>query len=101
MAKAIGSKSYSIITIKPSLQTMDLVADVILADLQSAPSQWIAETRKHQFELIESFYLTVSSPQKVLILFIILLFFESVIWMNPIELTCVPGVGYHGLQQFH
>ena len=65
IAKILGSKSFSYFTIEPNLIKMDQIADHILQDLQTEPTEWILEVQTHMFELIESFYLTVMDKSKV------------------------------------
>ncbi|XP_033223873.1 phospholipid-transporting ATPase ABCA1 isoform X3 [Belonocnema kinseyi] len=66
MAKFLGSKSFSYFTIEPNLIKMDLLAGDILDDLETHPSEWIADVRIHKNELIKSFYLTAIDRPKVL-----------------------------------
>lgn len=61
----LGSSSLSYMSIKPDLENMDLLAEIILEDLRTNPTSWIEEVRRHQTELIESFYLTVTDKEKV------------------------------------
>jgi len=61
----MGSRSISYISIEPDLEKMDILADVILQDLRSNPSDYIGEVRRHEAELIESFYYTVTDKEKV------------------------------------
>lgn len=68
MAKAAGMRSISYITIKPDLQHMDIIADIILLDLREHPTSWIGKVREHESELIESFYMTVADRKKVQII---------------------------------
>ncbi|XP_043481651.1 ATP-binding cassette sub-family A member 13 isoform X2 [Leptopilina heterotoma] len=65
-AKELGSKSLTIITVLPNLIKMDLIASSVLRDLETHPTEWIADVRLHKSELIESFYLTVADRPKVL-----------------------------------
>lgn len=65
MAKMIGFRSLSYISIKPDLENMDILAEIILEDLRTNPTSWIGEVRRHEAELIESFYLTVTDKEKV------------------------------------
>lgn len=46
---------------------MDLIASSVLRDLETHPTEWIADVRFHKSELIESFYLTVADRPKVCI----------------------------------
>jgi len=62
----LGYRSLSYMTIKPDLENMDLIAEIILQDLRNNPSNWIGEVRRHEAELIDSFYLTVTDKKKVL-----------------------------------
>jgi len=66
IAKMLGYRSLSYMTIKPDLENMDLIAEIILQDLRNNPSNWIGEVRRHEAELIDSFYLTVTDKKKVL-----------------------------------
>ncbi|XP_043289977.1 uncharacterized protein ldd isoform X2 [Venturia canescens] len=66
MARAAGMRSISYITIKPDLQHMDMIADMILLDLREHPTSWIGKVREHESELIESFYMTVADRKKTL-----------------------------------
>ncbi|XP_067204074.1 uncharacterized protein ldd isoform X2 [Linepithema humile] len=66
IAKMIGFRSLSFMSIKPDLENMDLLADMILQDLQTNPTNWIGKVREHEAELIESFYLTVTDKKKTL-----------------------------------
>ncbi|XP_053595540.1 uncharacterized protein LOC103571174 isoform X2 [Microplitis demolitor] len=66
VAKNTGSKSLSYMTIKPDLENMDIIADLILKDLRENPTEWINQVREHEAELLESFYLTVSDRNKTL-----------------------------------
>lgn len=61
----LGSNSLSYISIKPDLENMDFLAEMILEDLRTNPTSWIEEVRRRQTELIESFYLTVTDKEKV------------------------------------
>jgi len=61
----MGRRSISYISIEPDLEKMDILADVILQDLRSNPSDYIGEVRRHEAELIESFYYTVTDKEKV------------------------------------
>jgi len=65
IAKMMGRRSISYISIEPDLEKMDILADVILQDLRSNPSDYIGEVRRHEAELIESFYYTVTDKEKV------------------------------------
>lgn len=60
-----GSNSLSYMSIKPDLENMDFLAEMILEDLRTNPTNWIEAVRSHQTELIESFYLTVTDKEKV------------------------------------
>ncbi|CAK9819447.1 ATP-binding cassette sub-family A member 13 [Anthophora plagiata] len=66
IAKMIGSRSLSYVTIKPDLESMDMLAEIILRDLQNAPTSWIGEVRRRKMQLLESFYLTVTDKDKAL-----------------------------------
>ncbi|XP_028048892.2 uncharacterized protein LOC105837746 isoform X2 [Monomorium pharaonis] len=66
IAKMLGFRSLSYTSIKPDLENMDLLADIILQDLRINPSNWIGKVRQHKAELIESFYLTVTDRKKAL-----------------------------------
>ncbi|XP_032690190.1 uncharacterized protein LOC116853290 isoform X2 [Odontomachus brunneus] len=66
IAKMVGIRSISYGTIKPDLENMDILAEVILHGLQVNPNNWIAEVRQHKSELMKSFYLTVTDRQKTL-----------------------------------
>ncbi|XP_072756384.1 uncharacterized protein Ldd isoform X2 [Anoplolepis gracilipes] len=66
IAKMLGYNSLSYMSIKPDLENMDYLAGIILKDLQTNPTSWIKEVRRHQAELIESFYLTVTDKEKTL-----------------------------------
>lgn len=61
----LGRRSISYISVKPDLENMDLIAEVILQDLRTNPTSWIGEIRRHEAELIETFYLTVTDKEKV------------------------------------
>lgn len=61
----VGSNSLSYMSIKPDLENMDFLAEMILEDLRTNPASWIEKVRSHQTELIESFYLTVTDKEKV------------------------------------
>lgn len=65
MAKILGVHSLSYVSIKPDLENMDLIAEIILLDLRTHPTSWIGEVRRHEAELIESFYLTSTDKEKV------------------------------------
>lgn len=60
-----GSNSLSYMSIKPDLENMDFLAEMILEDLRTNPTSWVEEVRHRQTELIESFYLTVTDKEKV------------------------------------
>lgn len=60
-----GSRSLSYFTVRPRLQDMNKLAKIILRDLQIQPTSWIDQFRRHKYELIESFYLTVTDKEKV------------------------------------
>lgn len=47
------------------MEKMDILAEIILQDLRTNPSNYIGEIRRHEAELIESFYYTVSDKEKV------------------------------------
>ncbi|XP_028982053.1 uncharacterized protein LOC107039836 isoform X2 [Diachasma alloeum] len=66
IAKLVGQRSISYARIKPDLENMDIIADVILDDLRENPTSWINQVREHESELLESFYLTVSDRNKTL-----------------------------------
>ncbi|XP_063992095.1 ATP-binding cassette sub-family A member 13-like isoform X2 [Diachasmimorpha longicaudata] len=66
IAKMVGQRSISYARIKPDLENMDIIADVILDDLRENPTSWINEVREHESELLESFYLTVADRNKTL-----------------------------------
>ncbi|KAH0550173.1 hypothetical protein KQX54_017854 [Cotesia glomerata] len=66
IAKNTGSKSFTYMTIKPDLENMDIVADLILKDLRENPTEWINQVREHEAELLEAFYLTASDRNKTL-----------------------------------
>ncbi|XP_020291877.1 uncharacterized protein LOC109858741 isoform X2 [Pseudomyrmex gracilis] len=66
IAKMLGSKSLSFMSVEPDLERMDILAEIILQDLRTNPSSWIEEVRRHEAELIESFYLTVTDKEKTL-----------------------------------
>lgn len=61
----IGSRSLTYVTIEPDLRKMDILAEIILQDLERNPTSWIGEFRQRKMELIESFYLTVIDKDKV------------------------------------
>lgn len=61
----VGLRSLSYMSIKPDLENMDLIAEIVLQDLRTNPTSWIGEVRRHEDELIESFYLTVTDKEKV------------------------------------
>ncbi|XP_029170086.1 LOW QUALITY PROTEIN: uncharacterized protein LOC114939826 [Nylanderia fulva] len=66
IAKLLGSTSLSYMTIRPDLENMDFLAEMVLQDLRTNPTSWIEEVRHRQSELIESFYLTVTDRKKTL-----------------------------------
>ncbi|XP_023289550.1 uncharacterized protein LOC105698871 [Orussus abietinus] len=66
ITKMVGSRSLSFITIKPDLENMDVLADSVLKDLRESPTNWINDIRFHLFEMLESFYLTVTDRPKTL-----------------------------------
>ncbi|XP_011868082.1 PREDICTED: uncharacterized protein LOC105562133 isoform X2 [Vollenhovia emeryi] len=66
IAKMLGIRSLSYMSIRPDLENMDLIAEIILQDLRTNPTSWIGEVREHEAELIESFYLTVADKEKTL-----------------------------------
>ncbi|KAL6258986.1 hypothetical protein P5V15_008908 [Pogonomyrmex californicus] len=66
IAKSLGLHSLSYMSIKPDLENMDFLAEIILQDLRTNPTNWIGEVRRHAAELIESFYLTVTDKNKTL-----------------------------------
>ncbi|RLU15876.1 hypothetical protein DMN91_011632 [Ooceraea biroi] len=66
IAKMMGYRSISYISIKPDLEKMDILAEVVVQDLRTNPSDYIGEVRRHEAELIESFYYTVSDKEKTL-----------------------------------
>ncbi|XP_019697173.1 ATP-binding cassette sub-family A member 13 isoform X1 [Harpegnathos saltator] len=66
VAKMVGSSSLSYVTIKPDLEKMNILAKEILRMLRVNSANWITEVSRHQAELIESFYLTVTDRQKTL-----------------------------------
>lgn len=65
IAKMIGSRSLSYVTIESDLEKMDILAEIILQDLKENPTSWIEEVRRRKMQLIESFYLTVTDKDKV------------------------------------
>lgn len=65
IAKMIGSRSLTYATIRPDLENMDILAEIILQDLRENPTSWIGEVRRRKAQLIESFYLTVTDKDKV------------------------------------
>nr|XP_012136751.1 PREDICTED: uncharacterized protein LOC100878441 isoform X3 [Megachile rotundata] len=66
IAKMIGSRSLTYATIRPDLENMDILAEIILQDLRENPTSWIGEVRRRKAQLIESFYLTVTDKDKAL-----------------------------------
>ncbi|XP_017788277.1 PREDICTED: uncharacterized protein LOC108570860 [Habropoda laboriosa] len=66
IAKMIGSRSLSYVTIKPDLENMDMLAGIILQDLREFPTSWIGEVRRQKMQLLQSFYLTVTDKDKAL-----------------------------------
>ncbi|XP_011684588.1 PREDICTED: uncharacterized protein LOC105447955 isoform X2 [Wasmannia auropunctata] len=66
IAKMLGFRSLSYASIKPDLENMDLIAEVILQDLRNNPTSLIGEVRRREAELIESFYLTITDKEKTL-----------------------------------
>ncbi|XP_024889665.1 ATP-binding cassette sub-family A member 13 isoform X1 [Temnothorax curvispinosus] len=66
IAKMLGIRSLSYMSVKPDLENMDMIAEVILQDLRNNPTSWIGEVRRHEAELIESFYLTITDKEKAL-----------------------------------
>lgn len=52
-------------SIEPDMKNMDLLAEIVLKDLETNPTNWIGRVREHEAELIESFYLTVTDRKKV------------------------------------
>lgn len=61
----LGSTSLSYMSIKPDLENMDFLAEMVLQDLRTNPTSWIEEVRRRQAELVESFYLTVTDKKMV------------------------------------
>ncbi|XP_011308769.1 uncharacterized protein ldd isoform X2 [Fopius arisanus] len=82
LAKMIGLRSISYMKIKPDLENMDMMADVILDDLRENSTSWINDVREHESELLESFYLTVSDRNKTL---------EILEYSNFTQVYCVPS----------
>ncbi|KAF7403454.1 hypothetical protein HZH68_006248 [Vespula germanica] len=66
IAKMYGSRSLSYFTVKPKLRDMNKLARIILRDLQTQPISWIDQFRQQKYQLIESFYLTVTDKGKTL-----------------------------------
>lgn len=66
LAKMLGSTSLSYMSIKPDLENMDFLAEMVLQDLRTNPTSWIEEVRRRQAELVESFYLTVTDKKMTL-----------------------------------
>ncbi|XP_066598930.1 uncharacterized protein ldd isoform X2 [Prorops nasuta] len=66
IAKSIGYRSLSYMTIKPHLENMDVLGEMILQNLQANSSSWIEEVRDEKYNLIEAFYLTASDKEKSL-----------------------------------
>ncbi|KAL0111880.1 hypothetical protein PUN28_013230 [Cardiocondyla obscurior] len=66
IAKMLGLRSLSYMSIRPDLENMDSIAETILQDLRNNPNNLIGEVRRHEAELIESFYLTVTDKKKTL-----------------------------------
>ncbi|XP_018348552.1 PREDICTED: uncharacterized protein LOC108752306 [Trachymyrmex septentrionalis] len=66
IAKMLGLRSISYISVKPDLENMDFLAETILQDIRSNPTSWIEEVRQHEAELIETFYLTTTDKKKTL-----------------------------------
>lgn len=66
IAKMIGSRSLSYVTIESDLEKMDILAEIILQDLKENPTSWIEEFRRRKMQLIESFYLTITDKDKAL-----------------------------------
>ncbi|XP_076548743.1 lipid droplet defective isoform X1 [Osmia lignaria lignaria] len=66
IAKMIGSRSLTYATIRPDLENMDILAEIILQDVRENPTSWIGEVRRRKAQLIESFYLTVTDKDKAL-----------------------------------
>ncbi|KAG5315958.1 ABCAD protein, partial [Acromyrmex insinuator] len=66
IAKMLGVRSLSYISVKPDLENMDFLAETILQDIRSNPTSWIEEVRQHEAELIKTFYLTTTDKKKTL-----------------------------------
>lgn len=77
IAKMYGSRSLSYFTVKPKLRDMNKLARIILRDLQTQPISWIDQFRQQKYQLIESFYLTVTDKEKVSGNSILLLFLQN------------------------
>ncbi|KAI4485555.1 hypothetical protein M0802_012731 [Mischocyttarus mexicanus] len=66
IAKIYGSRSLSYFTVIPNLENMYKLSKIILQDLEEQPISWIDQLRNHKYQLIESFYLTVTDKEKTL-----------------------------------
>ncbi|CAL7936973.1 unnamed protein product [Xylocopa violacea] len=66
IAKMVGYRSLSYVTIKPDLENMDILAELILQNLGENPMSWIGDVRRNKMQLIESFYLTVMDYDKAM-----------------------------------
>ncbi|XP_076760468.1 lipid droplet defective [Xylocopa sonorina] len=66
IAKSVGYRSLSYVTIKPDLENMDILAELILQNLGENPMSWIGDVRRNKMQLIESFYLTVMDNDRAL-----------------------------------
>lgn len=65
IAKSIGFRSLSYITIRNDLKKLNILAEHILHDLRVKPVGWIDQVRENKYRLIESFYLSLADREKV------------------------------------
>lgn len=65
IAKQLGFESMSYFVIRPDLQKMDILAENILAEIHTPPTEWIDQFRMNLGLLEESFYLTLTDRGKV------------------------------------
>ncbi|XP_014612694.1 PREDICTED: uncharacterized protein LOC106791527 isoform X1 [Polistes canadensis] len=91
IAKIYGSRSLSYFTIVPNLENMYKLSKIILQDLKEQPINWIDQFRNNKYQLVESFYLTVTDKRKTLEILEYANFTESYcINSNPPNLIVYP-----------
>ncbi|XP_015191826.1 PREDICTED: uncharacterized protein LOC107074670 isoform X2 [Polistes dominula] len=91
IAKIYGSRSLSYFTVVPNLENMYKLSKIILRDLKEQPISWIDQFRNNKYQLVESFYLTVTDKQKTLKILEYANFTESYcINSNPPNLIVFP-----------